>query len=158
MTAAQGGEGQAASAALRLLRAEASLYERLEQCSQRQRSLVAEENVGPLLNLLAERRRLADELTRIGEALAPIKRGWSAFRARLSPDQQREAKALIESSRASLRRLIERDEEDARILMARKQAAARALRETQASSAALSAYRAPAVSPTGRNRVDEEVS
>ncbi len=128
---------------LALLREEASLYDRLQASATRQRSLVNDDDLGPLLALLADRRKLSVELTRIGTQLAPTRRDWPSRRRRFTPTQQVEADRLVSDIAGQLRRVMESDEEDARLLRARKQSVARELRSTHASGEALAAYRAP---------------
>ena len=132
---------------LDLLREQASLYAKLESMAGRQRSLVTEDDVGPLLGLLADRQRLSAQLTKLSTRLAPVRREWETCRRCLSPAQQAEADRLLSDAGGRLRRIIESDEQDARVLSGRKQAVATALQATHSTSQALQAYRAP----TGRS-------
>ncbi len=132
-----------------LLREQASLYSKLDSLSTRQRSLVTGDDVGPLLTLLADRQRLSERLTRIAERLAPVRRDWGTYRDWLTPAQREEADRLLGESGQRLRRVIECDEHDARVLSGRKEAAARALRTTHATGRAVAAYGLEA-RPTGR--------
>jgi hypothetical protein len=127
---------------LALLREEAALYEKLHANAARQRSLVVGDDMEPLLASLADRQRLSVELTRIGTKLAPTRRDWPVHRARFTPSQLEEADRLLLTIKRSLRQVIESDEEDARLLNARKQAIAGKLRATHATGVALTAYRA----------------
>lgn len=105
---------------LGLLREQSALYARLESFAARQRSLVRADDTALLLSLLADRQRLAVELTRLATRLAPVRRGWSAFRERFSSTQRTEADGLISDVTQRLRRVIESDEKDARVLYVRK--------------------------------------
>ncbi len=140
---------------LALLREEALLYARLQANASRQRSLVAGEDMEPLLALLADRQRLSVELTRIGTKLAPTRRDWPTYRRRLTAPQRAEAERLVSDIADRLRRVIESDEEDARMLCARKQAVAQALRSTHTAGEALAAYRTPAVRQARIDQTDE---
>ncbi len=140
---------------LALLREQDLRYAELESHASRQSSLVANEDPGPLLALLTERQRLSAALTRIAAKLEPIRRNWAFHRAEFSPPQRAEADRLLTAVKERLRRVIARDEEDARLLSARKQAAAEALRVTHTTSEALSAYRTPADRPGRLDRLDE---
>lgn len=106
---------------LGLLREQSALYARLESFAARQRFLVRAEDTSPLLTLLAGRQRLSADLTRLATRLAPVRRSWSAFRERFSSSQRAEADGLISDVTRRLRRLIESDENDARLLSLRKQ-------------------------------------
>jgi len=132
-----------------LLREQASLYSKLDSLSMRQRSLVTGDDVGSLLRLLADRQRLSERLTRIAERLAPARQNWAAYRDWLAPAEREEADRLLGESGQRLRRVIQCDEEDARVLSGRKEAAARALRATHATGRAVAAYGVEA-RPAGR--------
>jgi len=136
---------------LTLLREEMSLYRQLEADALRQRSLITGDDLGALLTLLADRQRLSVELRRIGGRLAPIRRDWQVYREGLTASQRVEADRLIADIADRLRRVIKSDEEDGRLLSARKQATAQQLRATHSTRGALSAYR-PA--PVRWTRVD----
>jgi hypothetical protein len=137
---------------LALLREEASLYAGLQANASRQRSLVTGEDMGPLLALLADRQRLSVELTRIGTKLAPTRRDWPTYRMSFTPTQRAEADRLVSDISDRLRRVIESDEEDARMLCARKQVVAQALQSTHTAGEALVAYQTPS---TRRARIDQ---
>jgi hypothetical protein len=129
---------------LRLLREQAELYGRLAVYSDRQRRLVSNDDVGPLLTLLSDRQRLSQELTCVASRLAPIRHEWSTFRAGLTATQLAEAEALIDDAGRRLRQVIEDDERDAHVLAARRRMTADALGTTHSEGRALAAYRAPA--------------
>lgn len=125
---------------LSLLRKQATLYARLESFAGRQRTLVVAEDTGSLLSILSDRQKLSVELGRLAGAFEPIRRRWSDVRARLSPPQQAEAEGLLSDIKLRLRNVIDADEEDARLLSARKQCAANDLRSLQSTQRALHAY------------------
>lgn len=132
-----------------LLKTQVSLYTKLESLSSRQRSLVASDDVGPLLALLADRRRVSEQLTTIAKKLAPVRKNWSAYREGLLKDQQMEADRLVSDSRLRLKNVMESDELDARVLSGRKQAVASVLRHTHSMGEAITAYR-PSVGAADR--------
>ncbi len=140
---------------LDLLRRQDSLYTKLESVSSRQRSLITEDDVGPLLTLLMDRRKVSDQLHRLAGRLAPIRREWDGYRDRFTPAQRAEADRLLSQTGQRLRRLIQDDEQNAMVLSGRKQAVAEALRTTHSTSQAILAYRAPADRPGRLNCVDE---
>jgi hypothetical protein len=128
-------------AVLNLLGEQAALYGRLEALAARQQVLVSTEQIGPLIQVLADRQRLSDELVRIGTRLAPLRRDWASYRNQLTEVEREEAEQLWKDARDRLRSVIESDERDARVLSGRKQTVAATLRSTQSNSHALSAYR-----------------
>ncbi len=135
---------EAPDAVLKLLREQAARYNQLETLSERQRSLISEDDVGPLLALLVDRQKLSERLAQIATLLAPVRREWATYRTRFAPGQRAEADRLLGDAGEGLRRIIERDEQDARVLSGRKQAVAGVLRTTHSTSQAISAYRTPA--------------
>jgi len=139
---------------MRLLREQASLYARLEHFALRQRRLVRDEDSGPLLSLLADRQRLSAELTQVARRLAPVRAEWPTYREGLSESQRAEAEGLLRDASTSLRRVIEGDEQDARLLAIRKQTVSQELRATHAVGGAISAYGAKATA-AGSRRLDE---
>jgi hypothetical protein len=140
---------------LSLLREEAALYGKLEACALRQRSLVTRDDLSGLIALLADRQAVSADLTRIGLRLAPIKRNWRDHRERFSACERAEADELVADITDSLRRAMETDKEDVRLLQARKQSVARALCATHSTGAAISAYRAPSAGPSRIDHLDE---
>lgn len=128
---------------LELLRLQERLYAKLEAFAIRQRGLVTGDEVGPLLSLLADRQRLSEQMAQLGQKLEPIRRDWPTHREALAPDDRAEAERLLAETEERLKRLIEGDEHDARVLSARKEAVARTLRATHATSQAVSAYQSP---------------
>jgi hypothetical protein len=125
------------------LEEQSSLFGRLESLASKQRTLVSQEDTGPLLALLGERQRLSSRLTQLGSRLEPIRRNWNDVRGRLSGDQRSAADRCLAESRKRLQRIMDSDEHDARVLAARKQNVAQALRGTHDSRCAVTAYRVP---------------
>jgi hypothetical protein len=138
-----------------LFRDEAALYAKLEAYAERQRLLIAEEDTTPLLALLADRQKLSTALAVVGARLAPVRREWESWQVRLSADQRHEVERLARGTEECLRRVIDRDEQDARMLSARKQTAAQGMRTTHDAGAAISAYRTPVPSGERSGRLDE---
>ncbi len=140
---------------MELLRNQSRLFERLEGFADRQRSLVAEDDPRPLLALLADRQKLAKELTQIAVQLSAIRKNWATFREGLATNEKAEADGLVDEATRRLRRVIEGDERDSRLLQVKKRITSDALRATRATSEAITAYRLPI---SGRNeavRLDE---
>jgi len=134
-----------------LLREQARLYGELESLAAKQRILVAIEDSGALLAVLADRQRLASSLQVIGDNIEPVRRTWSSFRERLNASQRAEVEDLLARIGQRIRRLIEGDERDVRLLSARREGTARAMRGAHAAGEAILAYRVPPIGP-GRPR------
>ncbi len=140
---------------LGLLRRQATLFAKLEQFASRQRDLVRADDAGPLLSLLADRQKLAAELTGIATRLAPVRAGWSSFRQSLDESQRAEADGLLTDCSQRLLRVIEGDETDARVLSLKKQAVVVEIRAAHTAGGALAAYRGPAPRGESAVRLDE---
>ena len=141
---------------LSLLREQVELFARLEGFAGRQRNLVTGEDPGRLLSLLADRQKLSSELQRIATILEPVRRDWPSYRTNLTGPQRIEADKLLEDATNRLERIIESDEQDAKLLSVRREAAARTLRTAHSAGQAMRAYREPA-KRTGRlDCVDED--
>ncbi len=125
---------------LGLLRRQAHLFARLEQFAARQRSLVRADDTGSLLSLLADRQKLSAELARLAGLLAPIRKGWASFREGLGDAQRLEAERLVSDAARCLQRVIESDEQDARLLSVKKQGVSDELGRFHAAGDALTAY------------------
>ncbi len=109
-----------AEALISLLRRQVSIYTCLEQLSGRQRGLIAAEDQQQLLALLAERQKLVDELGVLNQGLIPLQKYWRANRETVAPSLRREADQLVGRAGEILQQILGVDEQDARILSARK--------------------------------------
>ncbi|MBN1510841.1 MAG: flagellar export chaperone FlgN [Phycisphaerae bacterium] len=140
-----------------LLRRQVDLYRRLEGLAGRQRNLIAEADPQPLLQLLADRQKLTDELSVNSGVLEPYRANWSDVRARFSDEQRQSADALLTEAGERLGRILAADRQDAQLLAARKAQTASALAGVRCGRQMLNAYGQPSAS-AGRhlNRMDEE--
>ena len=137
---------------LQLLQAQAEFYEQLATLAGRQRNLITADNAEPLLGILAQRQQLTTRIARLAEKLKPVREQWSAYRAGLAPAQQKHADHLLTRTQELLGRVMASDEQDAKLLKARKEATAGVLRGNQANRAVLAAYQTPA---SQRGRLDQ---
>lgn len=141
--------------AMSLLREEAVLYDSLEELARRQRDYVACDDATRLLTVLVDRRKLSDDLQRVGKRLSPMRSSWDAYRKRLSESQRSEVEGLIGKTAECVKRIMKRDEEDVRVLSARKEMVAVGLRATHVSGEALAAYGAPGMDRCRPGSLDE---
>jgi hypothetical protein len=142
---------------LGLLSRQVDLYRRLGALADRQRRLVAEEDPQPLLRLLADRRKLTEELTEMSGQLEPYRARWPVLRATLTPQEQTVAEQLLQEAGERLSRIIESDRMDAQLLAARKARTAVSMSSSQAGRRMLTAYGdpgAPGVRGTRMDRMD----
>ena len=123
-----------------LLRRQVSIYTRLEQLSGRQRGLIAAEDQQPLLALLAERQKLVDELSTLNQGLVPLQDYWRSNRETVAPSLRAEVDQLVGRAGEILQRVLGADEQDARILSARKAQTANQVTALAQSRQAFDAY------------------
>lgn len=140
---------------LAALREQATLFSRLEKCASQQRTLISDENPTPLLAVLADRQRLSVRLTEVSKRLQPVRQSWAAYRERMAPADRTEADRLLCESQECLRRVLISDEEDARLLNAKKQIVAGEMRSTHFGGQAVNAYGGPKSWTMVSTRFDE---
>lgn len=147
---------QTSKEVLELLQEQAALYERLEMLAGKQGAMATQDDPEPLARILAARQEVTEALVRVGDTLAPVRRNWASFRGRMAPDQQRNAEELWQRIPVHLSRVRQRDEQDIRLLSARKQIVQGMLKSTHVTKQALSAYRVRMPKPTRVIHVDED--
>lgn len=140
---------------LSMLREQASLYMQLEKLAEQQRNLISADDSGPLLSVLAQRRNLSARLGSISNGLEPVRCNWPEIREHLSSDLKIETQNLWNQTRKSINRLMKSDEQDARLLSARKESVRRELRSTHSTTHAITAYKNTPVELPGMGRLDE---
>lgn len=140
---------------LSLLREQVDLYGELAGYADEQRSLITREDTGPLLAVLAKRQELSSRLGDVVQRLEPVRRDWVTHRSRFDSTQRLEAEDLLADIRSRLRDIIDRDEEDVRMLSARKQAVTSAMRSTHSTGQALCAYRDDGIATARVTHLDE---
>jgi len=126
---------------LQLLREQVSLYGQLESLAAKQKECISDDDTSPLLSILTQRRTISARLSAIATGLRPIRANWPEIRNQLESSHKTEAEKLWDMTKKSLDRLMAGDEQDARLLSARKESVRRALRETHTSTHALNAYK-----------------
>ena len=126
--------------------------------AKQQRTLVTDDDIGPLLSLLADRQKLSERLVLLGTRLLPIRRDWARYRQQLSSTVREEADRCLGEASAALQRVLDRDAQDARVLSGRKHSVAAALGNTQSTRAAISAYRANSAAVGRLDCTDEGTS
>lgn len=124
-----------------LLQRQATLFERLGECAARQRAMIESDRVDPLMSLLCERKKITTELTGLSKELAPVQARWASFCASLSEAERLRAQGLMDRARGSLKELLALDEEDARLLRAKKAVTASSLAALRGGAGAMNAYR-----------------
>jgi hypothetical protein len=138
---------QDAEQLLALLKKQNDLYRRLRMLADRQGALVVEDDVQPLLSLLAERQRVVDGLVVVNQELAPFRSDWSGRYASLDEPTRQEVAGLLEEANASLGLVLRNDQRDSATLSAKRMAVAERLSATDQAGRAGAAYSAAGLRP-----------
>jgi hypothetical protein len=138
---------------MRMLERQRDLYRGLERLARRQRDLVAKEDPAALLTLLADRKRLTQDLTDLTQQLAPVRASWTQARRILSTAQRDEAERILQEMGQIVHGITTSDEEDARRLSARKARTAAQIQAVTSDRKAISAY--ASTSAPVAHRLDE---
>lgn len=138
-----------------LVRNQRDLYRSLHRLAERQRRLIAADDPSALLSLLSQRQSLTRSLVELGQRLAPYREDWPATSESLDPSHRREVQDMLDEARDLLGQIIAADEEDARLLTARKAKAAADLTTFRSGRQAVCAYASAARGGADRpNRFD----
>ena len=127
-------------AVLGLLLRQRDLYRQLATLSESQHELIGRGRTDLLLSVLSRRRKLVEAVGRTHAQLLPHLRELEAMP--FTPQQRLEARAAVAEVQATLRNLIDRDEQDREALEAAKGKVGRELALLRESGSAASAYRA----------------
>jgi hypothetical protein len=123
-----------------LLGKQVDLYGRIERLSLAQRGCIEGEDTRPLLGLLSDRQRLTVALTDLNAELAPYRARWDQVKATLLDGERSEIERLFAQVRECLRRILDGDESDVRLLAAKRDSTAGRLRGLDAARQTLTAY------------------
>ncbi|NOT02030.1 MAG: hypothetical protein HOP29_15560 [Phycisphaerales bacterium] len=123
------------------LEAQREVCVRLRQMAHAQRRLVTLEDPARLMALLADRQRLTDELRMVSDRVGNTTERLDAARERMTKEAVARAEELQSDVRLIVQEIMMADENDARLLTARKQQMKAAISNAANGQAALSAYR-----------------
>ena len=147
MDAAQ--DRQDAARLVELLKRQNALYRRLRLLTERQHTLVAQDDVQPLLALLAERQQVVDGLVDANQELTPFRTDWSDRYHRMDEPTRGQVAALLEEANSALGTILRSDLQDSATLSAKRMDVADRLATAETGSRASAAYSAAG---TGRRR------
>ena len=133
-------DGAAGREVVSLLGEQVGLYQRLEQLAEAQRKLIEIDDTRPLLKLLAQRRKLTTALAQLSARLAPYRDHWDDLKAALAPAECQAIDELVAEAGRRLRRILDKDEADGRLLAAKKTSMAQSLGELETGRRTLAAY------------------
>jgi hypothetical protein len=125
---------------IKLLKEQRDLYRRLQELSERQRTLITGDRPELLLNILRDRQTLVTALAKVNEQLSPYRRNWQSIHATLPEVTRHTTSELLEEINGMLQVILKTDQEDQALLSARKQAVARSLSDVSGGRVANAAY------------------
>lgn len=129
-------------------------YRQLRLLADRQRSLVTQDDPGPLLSLLADRQRLVDGLVSLNAQLAPFRENWTDVYGRLDEPFRKQVAVLLEEVNTSLGAILQSDRKDTATLTAKRESMSNRMAGVNASSRASAAYSIATQGRPGRGRLD----
>lgn len=125
-----------------LLVQQKELYVKLKTLSDQQRQLVQDQDAVQLLGVLGARKVLVEQLTLLGQEIAPIRQEWQAMQADLQSDQRDQINQLIDETQELLSGIISADEQDRAQLAAARDTKGAELGKFTKNTAARNAYAA----------------
>ena len=137
-----------------LLKEQRDLYVRLQELSERQRTLISGDRPELLLNILRDRQTLVAALAKVNERLSPYRRDWQQVYDKLPTATREAASELLNEINGMLQVILRTDQEDQALLAARKQAVARALGDVSGGQVANSAYASRTEADSGGGTAD----
>ncbi len=127
----------------RLLGEQKAIYDQLDTLSERQRELIASDDVPGLVEVLTRREALLESLSQLAEAVAPFRARWDEILERLSGSDRQAVGRLVNDLTESARRIADRDEADRQALEARRRIVSDELRSVSRGRSAMAAYGSP---------------
>ena len=136
---------------VRLLERQRALYADLDALSQTQGPLIASDQTDRLLEVLARRQGLIDELSTLNQEIAPFTGDWARLSGGLSDPHRLAIRERFEAVSALAASIASRDEEHRRALEARRAGIGSELAGLARARGAAAAYSGSAsASPTPR--------
>ena len=123
-----------------LLTEQRDLCVRLLSLAEHQRSLIIDDKPERLLEVLADRQRLFDRYTGLSKRLQPYQQRWREIRPRLSTEKAWLVEQLLSEVNTRLSAVLANDQEDAELLLARKNSASEISVPMKADKQAAAAY------------------
>src|SRR5689334_21404722 len=97
-----------------------SCDQRLAKLADLQHDHVQQGQVESLLDVLTKRQSVLDEVARLEQAIAPAKRQWAEYTAKLDAASRAKAEELLAATRQLLERITSSDRDDVMVLQHRK--------------------------------------
>jgi hypothetical protein len=131
---------RAADVLLGLLDRQRQLYRNLQVLAERQAELVSAGNPDGLLQLLAQRQMILEDIKKTNDALLPFRQRWDAICQMLDEPQRAEATAAIREINERLQTIMQRDQKDSEMLQLRCRKIGHELQTARVGRSAIRAY------------------
>ena len=95
-------------------------YRRLAKLAQTQHEHVQQGEVEALLEVLAARQGVLDQITELERTISPAKKRWCEYASALNPDSRAMAEELLGETRRLLEQITAADRDDAMVLQQQK--------------------------------------
>jgi len=109
-----------ASAIILALEQQLACYRKLARLAEAQREHVQQSHVEALLEVLANRQTILDQLAELESVIKPAKARWQEFLGEIEPDSRSNAEHLLAETRRLLEQIMASDRTDALALEQRK--------------------------------------
>ena len=106
--------------AISALRQQVNCYRRLAKLADLQHVHVQQSQTEQLLEVLAGRQEVLDQLTLFEQTVAPERKRWPEFLGELAPDAREMAETLLAETRGLLEQITTADRNDAFVLQQQK--------------------------------------
>jgi flagellar biosynthesis/type III secretory pathway chaperone len=126
------------------LQEQVSCYQRLAKLAEVQHDHVQQGQIEGLLEVLQKRQVVLDQLSKLEQTIAPAKRQWSAYVAKLPAADRTTAESLLAETRRLLEQITAADRDDVMVLQHRKLNIGRQINKTDAARQVNRTYAAAA--------------
>ncbi len=127
-----------------LLIQQKELYLKLKMLSDKQRELVQQQDAVQLLGVLGARKILVEQLTQLGQQIAPIREQWQSLKDDMQSEQRQQINQLIDETQELLSGIIAADEQDRQDMAAARDEKGAELKQFTQNASARNAYTASA--------------
>lgn len=131
---------RAAEVLLGLLERQRRLYRSLQALADRQAQLVSAGNPDGLLQVLAQRQGVLEEVKKTNDALLPFRQRWDGICQMLDEEQRTAVSAAINEINDHLQAIMQRDQKDSEMLQVRCRQVGQELQGARLGRNALKAY------------------
>lgn len=131
---------RAAEVLLGLLDRQRQLYRTLQGLVDKQAELVTAGNPDGLLQVLAQRQTLLEDVKKTNDALLPFRQRWDAVCQMLDDSQRTQATAAINEINERLQTIMRRDQKDSEMLQLRCRGIGQELQTSRVGRTAIRAY------------------